>query len=158
MSSIPETYGSGLGYDSADFLTPVFRGNSMDIVHVVIALALLQFFIFGGLVGWARVKSGIDAPTMTGDPIFERYQRVHYNTMEQLVTFIPGMLLFGHYINATAAAGLGIVFIIGRTIYFRAYLADPVKRGPGYGLTMLPTMVLLLGGLGGAFWSAVGAG
>jgi uncharacterized protein YneF (UPF0154 family) len=33
----------------------------MDIVHIVIALSLLQFFIFGGFVGRARVKSGVEA-------------------------------------------------------------------------------------------------
>ena len=126
----------------------------MDIVYIVIALALLQFFIFGGLVGRARVKFSIDAPAVTGDPMYERYHRVHYNTMEQLVVFIPGMLLFGVYVSSLAAAGLGLVFIVGRVIYFRAYLADPASRGPGFGLTMLPTFILLLGGLGGAIWSA----
>ena len=125
----------------------------MEIVYVVIALALLQFFIFGGLVGRARVKSGVNAPAMSGDPIFERYFRVHYNTMEQLVVFIPGMLLFGYYVNTTAAAVLGLVFIVGRTIYLRAYVADPPKRGPGFGLTIIPNGLLLLGGLGGALWS-----
>lgn len=128
----------------------------MDIVYIVIALALLQFFIFGGFVARARVKSGVDAPAMTGDTVFERYNRVHYNTMEQLITFIPGMLLFGTYVNATAAAGLGLLFIIGRIVYFRAYIAEPARRGPGFGLSVLPTVVLLLGGLGGACWSAFG--
>jgi glutathione S-transferase len=127
----------------------------MDIVHAVIALALLQFFIFGGLVGRARALSGIDAPAISGDPVFERYNRVHYNTMEQLVIFIPSMLMFGIYVHAMTAAVLGLVFIVGRTIYFRAYIADPAKRGPGFGLTMFPTSILLLGGLGGAIWSAV---
>jgi glutathione S-transferase len=127
----------------------------MDIVNVVIALALLQFFFFGGLVGRARVQSSIDAPAITGEPTFERYFRVHYNTMEQLIMFIPGMLLFANYVNATAAAVLGVVFIVGRTLYFRAYIADPVKRGPGFGLSVIPTTILLLGGLGGAIWSAV---
>ncbi len=125
----------------------------MDMVYIVIALALLQFFVFGGLVGRARVKFSIDAPAVTGDPMFERYHRVHYNTMEQLVVFIPGMLLYGEYVSSLAAAGLGLVFIVGRVIYFRAYLADPSSRGPGFGLTMLPTFILLLGGLGGAIWS-----
>jgi uncharacterized MAPEG superfamily protein len=126
----------------------------MDMVYIVIALALLQFFVFGGLVGRARVKFSIDAPAVTGDPMYERYHRVHYNTMEQLVVFIPSMLLFGVYVSSLAAAGLGLVFIVGRVIYFRAYLADPASRGPGFGLTMLPTFILLLGGLGGAIWSA----
>ena len=128
----------------------------MDIVYIVIALALLQFFIFGGFVARARVKSGVDAPAMTGDTVFERYNRVHYNTMEQLITFIPGMLLFGTYVNATAAAGLGLLFLIGRIVYFRAYIAEPARRGPGFGLSVLPTVILLLGGLGGACWSAFG--
>ena len=126
----------------------------MELVYVVIALALLQFFVFSGFVGRARVKFGIDAPAVSGDPIYERYHRVHYNTMEQLVIFVPGMWLFGTYVNSLAAAGLGLVFIISRVIYFRAYIADPAKRGPGFGLTMLPTLILLLGGMGGAIWSA----
>jgi glutathione S-transferase len=126
----------------------------MEPVYIVIALALLQFYVFGGLVGRARVKSGIDAPAVTGDPIFERYHRVHYNTMEQLIVFIPSILLFGKYVSPLFAAGLGAIFIIGRIVYLRAYIADPASRGPGFGLTMLPTFILLLGGLGGASWSA----
>lgn len=127
----------------------------MAIVHVVIALALIQFFFFGILVGRARIEYEVPAPAITGHEVFERYYRVHYNTMEQLVKFVPGMLLFGWYINATAAAILGLVFIAGRFVYLRAYVADPAKRGLGFGLTALPTTVLLLGGLGGAVWAAL---
>ncbi len=132
-----------------------FRGDLMEMVYVVIAFALLQFLVFAGFVARARAKFGVDAPAITGDPIYERYQRVHYNTMEQLVIFIPAMLLFGTYVSSLGATGLGLLFIIGRTIYFRGYVADPAKRGPGFGLTILPTVILLLGGLGGAIWSAV---
>jgi len=128
----------------------------MDIVYVVIALALLEFFVFGGLVGRARVKSGVDAPATSGDPMFERYFRVHYNTLEQLVIFVPGMWMFGHYVSPMVAAGLGLIFIVGRIIYLQAYIKDPAKRGRGYGLSMLPTAILLLGGLGGAVWSLLG--
>jgi glutathione S-transferase len=127
----------------------------MEVVYIVIALALLQFFIFGGFVGWARVKFGVDAPAITGDPIFERYNRIHYNTMEQLIVFVPGMLLFGIYVHAIAAAALGLLFIIGRTIYFRAYIAEPAGRGAGYGLSVLPIIILLIGGLGGVIWSMI---
>ena len=130
----------------------------MALVHVVIALALIQFFVYGFLVGRARVQYNVPAPAVTGNEVFERYYRVHYNTMEQLVKFVPAILLFGHYINATAAAVLGVLFIVGRVIYFRAYVADPAKRGPGFGLTALPTTIMLLGGLGGALWSAFGSG
>lgn len=128
----------------------------MVTVHIVIALALIQFFVFGALVGRARVKYQVDAPAITGHPVFERYYRVHYNTMEQLVSFVPGMLLFGTYVSATGAAILGLVFIAGRFVYLRLYIADPKTRGAGFGISVLPIMILILGGLGGAIWSAVG--
>lgn len=130
----------------------------MAYVHAVIALALIQFFVFGGLVGRARTTYGVAAPAITGHPIFERYYRVHYNTMEQLILFIPSMLLFATYVHAVAAAGLGLVFVIGRYIYLRGYIADPGKRGPGFLISMLPTMILLFGGLGGVLWPLVGGG
>ena len=43
----------------------------MVAVHVVIALALIQFFVFGALVGRARVKYQVDAPAITGHPVFD---------------------------------------------------------------------------------------
>jgi uncharacterized MAPEG superfamily protein len=127
----------------------------MAIVHIVIALALIQFFVFGGLVGRARVKYQIEAPAITGHPVFERYYRVHYNTMELLLSFVPGMLLFGTYISPTVAAGLGLLFIVGRIVYLRGYVAEPKKRGAGFGISVLPTMILLLGGLIGAIVAAL---
>ena len=127
----------------------------MDWVYAVIGLAILECFVFSMLVGFKRVKTGVEAPAVTGDPVFERYYRVHYNTIEQLIIFIPAILLFAHYISATVAAGLGVLFVIGRLVYLRLYTTNPAKRGPGFGLSMLPTIILLLGGLGGALWSAI---
>ena len=127
----------------------------MEIVYIVVAMALLQFFVFGGLVGRARVKYGVAAPAVTGHPIFERYHRVHYNTMEQLVIFIPSVLLFGKFVSPPIASGLGLLFLVGRVVYLRGYVDDPPKRGPGFGLTMLAVMILLLGSLGGAVWSVL---
>ncbi|MBW7929872.1 MAG: MAPEG family protein [Gammaproteobacteria bacterium] len=122
----------------------------MALVHAVIALALLEFFVFGALVGRARIRYRVEAPAVTGHPLFERYYRVHYNTMEQLVCFVPGMLLFGYYLSSRGAAILGVVFIIGRIIYLRGYVSEPRKRAAGFGLSALPVVILLAGGLWGA--------
>jgi hypothetical protein len=35
-------------------------------------------------------------------------------------------------------------------LYFRGYVADPAKRGPGFGLSLLSIATLLVGGLVGA--------
>ena len=122
----------------------------MEFVAFVIALALLEYAIFGMLVGWARGKYRVAAPAIGGHPVFERYFRVHQNTLEQLVAFVPAMWLFGTYVNPTWAAGLGLVFVAARILYLVGYVADPGKREIGFGLTVLPVMILLVGGLWGA--------
>jgi len=54
----------------------------MNVVAIVIGLALVEYFVFGLLVGRARQQYGVAAPAMSGHPLFERYVRVHQNTME----------------------------------------------------------------------------
>ncbi len=122
----------------------------MELVTIVIALALIEYSVFGILVGRARGKYGIDAPAITGNPIFERYYRVHQNTLEILVLFVPGMIIFAQYVSADVAAGLGIIFIAGRFLYLRAYVADPKSRSIGFALSYIPAQILVIGGLVGA--------
>ena len=122
----------------------------MAYVDIVTALALLQFVVFGFKVGAARGKYGVKAPATTGNEIFERHFRVQQNTLEQLVVFIPGLYIFGRYVNPLWATGLGVVYLIGRGIYSATYVKDPAKRSLGFGLTFLPTVILVVGGLIGA--------
>jgi glutathione S-transferase len=122
----------------------------MAYVDIVTALALLQFVVFGFKVGRARGRYGVKAPSVTGDETFERYFRVQQNTLEQLVVFLPGLYLFSHYFKPQVAAVLGAIYLIGREIYAFTYVKDPAKREIGFGLTFLPTVILVLGGLFGA--------
>ena len=122
----------------------------MELVAVVIVLALLEFVVFGALVGRARGRYGVKAPATGGHEIFDRYFRVHYNTMEMLVVFVPAIWLFGLYVSPRWGAILGAVFLVGRILYLRGYVADPSKREFGFGLSVLPVVVLLIGALLGA--------
>ena len=122
----------------------------MAYVDIVTTLALLQFIVFLMQVGRARDKYGVLAPATTGNEIFERYFRVQQNTLEQLILFLPGLYLFAHYLNPLWAAGLGLIYLIGRQIYSASYVKDPKTRSAGFGLTFLPTLVLIVGGLIGA--------
>lgn len=122
----------------------------MSMVYAVLGLALLQYLMFGGAVGWARGKYRVAAPATTGHEVFERYFRVQMNTLELLVVFVPALPLFGYYVSARWAVALGLVYVVGRFLYFAGYVKDPRKRGPGYLLSYAPTVVLLLGGLGAA--------
>lgn len=118
----------------------------MEKVVIVIALGIILYTIFGILVGRARGKYNVPAPATTGDPIFERYNRVHQNTQESLMLFIPGMTMFGYYGNANIACALGLIWIVGRIIYLFSYVKEPKSRGLGFALTFLPGLVLVIGG------------
>ena len=116
----------------------------MEAVVIVTALALIQFVVFGIQVSRIRGKSGIKAPTMTGSPELDRMFRVHVNTMEQLVLFIPALWLYAYYVNPLWGAGIGLVYVIGRFIYRAAYLKDPSNRTLGFALSFLPSAVMLV--------------
>jgi hypothetical protein len=122
----------------------------MAYVDIVTALALIQFIVFGAKVGAARGKYGVQAPAITGNEIFERHFRVQQNTLEQLVILLPGLYMFGRYLSPLWAAGLGVVYLIGRELYAATYVNAPAKRGLGFALTVLPNFTLLAGGAIGA--------
>lgn len=121
----------------------------MNWVALVMLLAVFQSLAFGGLVGWARGKYKVPAPAITGNEVFERYFRVHYNTNELLIILLPSLWLFGLYLNAMWAAILGAVYLIGRCIYAAGYISAPAKRELGFGLSSASTVLLLLGALFG---------
>jgi uncharacterized membrane protein YecN with MAPEG domain len=105
-------------------------------------VVLLQYAWFGVEVGAKRAKHEAKAPAMSGAPEFERMFRVHCNTMEQLVMFLPLMWIFAHVVNPIWAAGLGVVFLIGRFVYRSSYLKDPASRSTGFTLTFIPSAVM----------------
>jgi uncharacterized membrane protein YecN with MAPEG domain len=116
----------------------------MEAVVIITVLALVQYIFFGIQVGGARQKSGVKAPATSGDQQFECVNRVHQNTLEQLVVFIPALWLYAHYVNPLWGAGMGVVYLIGRFIYSAAYTKDPSSRSLGFMLTFLPGAVMLL--------------
>ena len=128
----------------------------MELVAIVVLASLIQYTVFGALVGKARMTYKVEAPAVSGDPIFERYYRVHMNTLESLVLFLPSIFVFATYVSTDIAAALGVVFIIGRQMYLRSYVKDPKSRGAGYMLTFLPSTILAVGGMTGAIMSYIG--
>src|SRR5262245_12724402 len=89
------------------------RRNAMAYVAIVAALAVLQLVYFGVLTGRARGQYKVEAPATSGHPIFERHFRVQQNTLEQMVIFLPGLYLFGHYVSEPIAALIGSVYLVG---------------------------------------------
>jgi len=119
----------------------------MELVYFMIMLALLEYVAMAALVGRAREKFGILAPTMTGHPDFERVIRVHLNTLENLIIFVPAVWIFASYVSALWAAILGFVFVVARAVYAIGYLRAADKRSIGAAITGLVDLVLVVGGL-----------
>ena len=119
------------------------------IVSLVTIAALLVLLTVTLNIGRLRVKFGIKAPQMTGDPDFERAVRVHQNTLEQIVIFLPALWIFAQFVQPIAAAILGTVWVSGRILYAWGYYQAAEKRGPGFGISFLATVILLLGSIVG---------
>jgi hypothetical protein len=77
------------------------------------------------------------------------------NTLEQLLVFLPSIWLFAEYVNAWVAAALGVLFIVGRALYFRGYVQAPESRHAGFVLSAVPNVALLVGALIGTARAAL---
>jgi glutathione S-transferase len=122
----------------------------MEPVVVVTVLALIVYMYFSFNVGLSRAKYGVEAPAVSGHPEWERMFRVQQNTVEQLIIFLPAIWLCGSFANPMLAAGLGLVFVVGRLLYGAAYVKEPSTRTIGFLTGFLANVAMLLSGLGGA--------
>lgn len=130
----------------------------MALVNLLLVLAIVQFIVFAMLVASARGRFGVSAPATTGNENFERYYRVQMNTLEMLIALIPGVWIATIYCNAYFVAAMIAVYLVGRIVYFRAYVQDPKSRTLGFSVSFLPILALLLAGAAGAAWQIVQSG
>lgn len=129
----------------------------MNYVDVVAMLAVLQYLVFGALVGRARGKYGIKAPAVTGSVPFECAYRVQMNTLELLVAFLPALYVAARYWPAVYVAAVGGIYLLGRVLYWRAYVTAPERREIGFVLSIGPVLVLVLASLVPAILGKAGA-
>ena len=121
----------------------------MEFSALVILAALAQYLFFSIRVGMARGKYGIEAPATRGDETWERLFRVQMNTLEQLIVFLPALVLFSVYVSDGWAVLPGLVYLAGRQLYSHEYVTNPKSRGPGMGMTFIANAALMVGALAG---------
>jgi len=119
----------------------------MEYTALIITLALAQYVFFTVRVGASRGKYGIEAPKTVGNETWERLFRVQQNTLEQLVIFIPLMVVFSLFLSVKWALVPGVIFIVGRQLYSYEYIKNPDSRVPGMSLSLLANAILLIGAL-----------
>jgi glutathione S-transferase len=118
-------------------------------VSAMVLAAVLQYMVFALIVGIARGRFNVPAPATSGHPTFERLFRVHQNSLEMLIAFIPAVWLYGWWVSQTWATVLGSVFIVARILYAVQYVKDPKTREIGAGLSFLIILFLIVGDLYG---------
>ena len=117
-------------------------------IATILALLLYVWAAFN--VGRMRGRHNVRAPAVTGPPEFERAFRVHQNTQEQLVLFLPALWLFVLLVSAFWGGAIGLVWVAARVYYAYCYLRDPETRGPGFGVAAACSLILLLAALASA--------
>jgi len=107
----------------------------------ILAVTISVFFAI--YVARTRRATGIDAPAMSGDPRLERALRIQGNTVEQLVIFLPALWLAALYFQGWAPPILGLIWCLGRIIYFFVY-GSAKQRFPGFAPTIFPSLILIV--------------
>ena len=122
---------------------------------IVTCLAILTYFFTAIQVARARVAFGIKVPATTGHPDFERVFRVQMNTLEWMPIFLPSLWLFAIYIGDGIAAGIGVVWIVGRILYMTGYAKAASKRSTGFTIQAIAATILWAGALVAIVWHLV---
>ena len=114
---------------------------------IVSVFALLAYYFTLYQSGMARGKFNVPAPLHEGPEEYMRFVRAHQNTLEHLVLFLPGLWLFATAVNPLWAAGVGILWPIGRVLYALGYYRSSEKRMAGLIISMPPIYIFVLGSI-----------
>jgi glutathione S-transferase len=115
----------------------------------VTLLAVLLYLYFGTRVAAARRRHGVRLPATTGHADFERVFRVQQNTLEWMPIFLPSLWLCAFYSSDAVAAGLGVVWIVGRALYYWGYAQAVEKRLPGFAIQATASIALWISAIAG---------
>jgi glutathione S-transferase len=116
---------------------------------IVTLLAVALYFFFATRVAVAHGKFGVKLPATAGNVDFERVFRAHENTLEWMPTFLVPLWLCAIYFSDITAAALGLLWIVGRVVYFVGYSNAVEKRLPGFFIQSTACMLLFVGAAAG---------
>lgn len=116
---------------------------------IVTLMVVLFYFFIATRVAAAHARFGVKLPSVAGHPDFERVYRVQMNMLEWMPTFLLPLWLSAIYLNDAAAAAVGLVWLVGRVMYFVGYSEAVEKRLPGFFIQAMACLALLIGAVAG---------
>ncbi len=116
---------------------------------IVSLLAVALYFFMATQVARARRTYGVKLPAISGHPDFERVFRAHVNTLEWMPTFLVPLWICAFYYSDRAAAAAGLLWVIGRIVYFYGYRSATAKRSPGFLIQSMAWLLLMIGAIAG---------
>jgi|SRR5437016_2501889 len=129
---------------------------------IVTLLAIALYFFLATRVATrvaaAHAKFGVKLPATSGNPDFERVFRAHENTLEWMPTFLVPLWLCAIYLSDITAAALGLLWIVGRVVYFAGYSRAVEKRLPGFFIQGTACLLLFVGAAAGIVMAMRSAG
>ncbi|KAL0491793.1 glutathione S-transferase [Acrasis kona] len=118
--------------------------DSYPLTTLATATAVITTFGLSFLVGKARKDYNVPAPKTTGDVRFESVNRVHQNSVENIVLLLPALWVAALASKDDKIAGsLGLTWSVGRVAYAAGYIQDPKKRSAGFALGFFPQLALV---------------
>ena len=125
--------------------------TTLPLTSLATLIVVALMFWTSIIVGKARVKYEIKAPATSGHEMFDRAYRVQMNTLESAMLLLPSMWMYASLIGDLGAGVSGAIWVAGRVWYALAYLQDPAKRGPGFGISFLA----IAGMWAGSLWAVI---
>ncbi|HKS62714.1 MAG TPA: MAPEG family protein [Xanthobacteraceae bacterium] len=116
---------------------------------IVTLLAVALYFYFATQVAVARGRFNVRQPATAGNADFERIFRAHINTLEWFPTFLAPLWLCAIYFSDRIAAAVGLLWIVGRVVYFIGYSRAVEKRLPGFFIQSTACLLLFAGAIAG---------
>jgi len=116
---------------------------------IVSLLAVAMYLFLATRVAAARGKFNVRHPATTGNLDFERIFRAHINTLEWMPTFLVPLWICALYFSDRAAAAVGLLWVVGRLIYFYGYSQAAEKRLPGFFIQAIACVLLFVGAVAG---------
>ena len=109
---------------------------------VLLAVAVYAYATV--LVGQARKAHGVQVPETTGPDGFIRAFRAHQNSVEQMVVFLPLVVITSALYGDLAGGAYALLFAVGRFLFVRGYNIAAEKRVTGFLMAMIANLLALI--------------